>query len=385
MITHKRRRPAWRFAVLISIALLSLNTPTFITFTAAQTTRATLLGTIKDEQGNVVSKAKVIAKNLDTGIPRETTTDMEGRYRLPELPLGRYEISVEREGFRLVVQKGIELTVGREAVIDFKLNVGNVQEKVLVEQDASLVDTNNSALGYLVNTRQIEQLPLNGRDVLQWATLENGVLSTSAITDVQSNVGAGATRLVVNGGRLEYNGFLLDGTETSDAFGYSPGGLGGFFLGVDALREFQVLTSGYSAEFGHAGGAIINAVTKSGTNQIHGTAFEFIRNSSLDSRNFFDLNPRQLPFRRNQFGGSLGGPIIKDRAFLFGSYEGLRRREGVPVLFSVPSPNARMGNLTSGRVTVAPSVLPYLALYPLPNGPISGDTGIFTRNFNEFT
>jgi outer membrane receptor protein involved in Fe transport len=341
------------------------------------------LGVINDEQGNVVTKAKVIATNRETNISRETVTDGDGRYRIPELLPGTYEITVQREGFRLVVQKGIELTVGREATLDFKLNVGNVQEKAIIEQDAGLVDTSSSAMGNLINTRQIEQLPLNGRDVFQLATLGNGVLSTSTTTDTQANLGPGTTRLTVNGGRIDFNAYLLDGTETSDANGYSPGGLGGGFLGVDALREFQVLTSGYSAEFGHGGGAIINAVTKSGTNQLHGTAFEFVRNSSLDARNFFDNNPKQLPFQRNQFGGSLGGPIIKDRAFLFGSYEGLRRREGVPVLFSVPSPNARMGNLTTGQVTVAPSVLPYLALYPMPNGPITGDTGIFTRNFKE--
>src|SRR5262245_6801277 len=385
MITHKRQRAVWRFAVLISIALLSLNTPKFITLTAAQTTKAAILGTVQDEQGNVVSKAKITAKNLDTGIPRDTTTDMEGRYRLSELPLGRYEISVQREGFRLVVQQGIELSVGREAVIDFKLNVGNVTEKVVINQDASLVDTTNSALGNLVNTRQIEQLPLNGRDVLQLATLENGVISTTGTTGLQSDVGPGTTRLAINGGRLEFNAFLLDGTEAADAFGYSPGGLGGGFLGVDALREFQVLTSNYSAEFGHGGGAVINAVTKSGTNMIHGSAFEFLRNRELDSRNFFDRNPNKLPFQRNQFGGSLGGPVIKDRAFLFASFEGLRRRQGVPSIFSVPSQAAKQGNLTSGQVPVAPSVVPYLALYPNPNGPIMGDTGIFTRNFKERT
>jgi len=389
MSIHKRRQPVMLkpFAVLVTIAfaLLSLNTPPLITPTTAQTTKATILGTINDEQGNAVSKARVVARNNDTGIPRETTTDQEGRYRLSELPPGRYEIEVERQGFRLYIQRGVELTVGREAVLDFKLNVGNIQEKVVIEQDASLVDTTTSALGHLVNSRQIEQLPLNGRDVLQLATLENGVISASSISAGQSELGAGTTRLAINGGRIDFNAFLLDGTETADAFGYSPGGLGGGFLGVDALREFQVLTSGYSAEFGHGGGAIINAVTKSGTNQIHGTAFEFLRNSALDARNFFDLNSRKLPFKRNQFGGSLGGPIIKDRAFLFGSYEGLRRREGVPTLFNVPSPNARLGNLTSGRVTVAPSVLPYLALYPLPNGLITGDTGIFRRDFTETT
>jgi hypothetical protein len=384
MTTHKRRRLVWRFAALLTIAftLLSLITYT-ITSAAAQTNKAAILGRITDEQGNALSKAKVVAANLDTGIQREINTDQEGRYRLSELVPGRYEISVERQGFRLYIQRGVELTIGREAVIDFKLNVGNLQEKVIIEQDASLVDTTSSAVGYLVGARQIEQLPLNGRDVFQLATLQNGVISASSTTDAQANLGPGTTRLAINGGRLDFNAFLLDGTETADAFGYSPGGFGGGFLGVEALREFQVLTSSYSAEFGHGGGAIINAVTKSGTNQLHGTAFEFLRNSSLDARNYFDRNPVKLPFQRNQFGASLGGPIVKDHAFLFGSYEGLRRREGVPVIFSVPSSAARMGNLTTGPVTVAPSVIPYLALYPLPNGPITGDTGGYTRNFKE--
>jgi carboxypeptidase family protein/TonB-dependent receptor-like protein len=391
MITDKKRRSTLRFAAMALtcslLANLFLNIPILITHVSAQTTNASVGGYVVDEQGNAVSKAKVSAKNILTNISRAATSDGDGRYLIPQLSPGTYEITVEREGFRLVIQKGVELTVGREAVLNFKLNVGNLQEKVLVEEDAGLVETTNSAVTNLINTRQIEQLPLNGRNVLQLATLGNGVLSASGITDVQSNVGAGTTLLVVNGGRLEYNGYLLDGTETSDAFGYSPGGLGGFFLGVDALREFQVLTSGYSAEYGHAGGAIINAVTKSGTNDIHGTAFEFIRNSSLDARNFFDQNPRQLPFQRNQFGGSLGGPIIKDRAFLFANYEGLRRREGVPVRFNVPTQAAKQGNLTMGQFPVSPLIAPYLALYPNPdpNGLITGDTGIFTRNFKEMT
>jgi carboxypeptidase family protein/TonB-dependent receptor-like protein len=354
-----------------------------ITDLMAQTNKATVQGKVTDEKGDVILDAKITAVNLDTGITRQTVTDREGRYRIVELLPGLYEVSVEREGFRLYIQRGVDLTVGRDAVMDFKLNVGDIQEKVVLEQDASLVETTTSALGHLVNRRQIEQLPLNGRDVLQLAKLENGVIGTSEISFSQSDLGAGLTRLSINGGRIDFNAFLLDGTETSDAFGYSPGGLGGGFLGVDALREVQVLTSGYSAEFGHGGGAIINAVTKSGSNQIHGTAFEFLRNSALDARNFFD-GPKQA-FQRNQFGGSLGAPIIKDRAFIFGNYEGLRRRQGVPNLYTVPSPNARMGILTSGNVTVAPSVLPYLALYPMANGLITGDTGIYVRNLKEMT
>jgi hypothetical protein len=364
--------------------LSSLIIPDLITPTAGQTTRAAVRGTVTDERGDLILQAMVTATNLDTGITRQTTTGQRGLYRIPELLPGIYEIAVERQGFQLYIQRGVELTVGREVALNFKLNVGNIHEKLVLEQDASLVETTTSALGRLVNRKQIEQLPLNGRDVLQLATLENGVLSTSSISVGQADLGPGTTRLAINGGRINFNSFMLDGTETADAFGNSPGGLGGGFLGVDALREFQVLTSGYSAEYGHAGGAVINAVTKSGTNQIHGTAFEFLRNSVLDARNFFDMSSK-LPFRRNQFGGSLGGPLIKDRAFLFGNYEGLRRREGVPTLYNVPSPDARQGNLTSGPVTIAPSVVPYLNLYPLPNGVITGDTGVYQRDFNEVT
>ncbi|HKQ76832.1 MAG TPA: TonB-dependent receptor [Blastocatellia bacterium] len=403
MSTHKRQLPVMRSAVLITIAftlLLSLNIRPSITSAITQTTRATISGRITDEKDSAVPKARVIARNLDTDIKRETTTDEEGRFRISELPVGKYEVEVERQGFRPVAQRGIDLTVGREAVIDFTLNVGDVKEKVTVEGDVSQVERTTSALGYLVNRRQIELLPLNGRDVLQLATLQSGVTSASSLTIGQSDVGAGATRLSINGGRIDFNAFYLDGTETADAFGYSPGGLGGGFLGVDALREFQVLTSSYSAEYGHGGGAIINAVTKSGTNDIHGSAFEFHRNSALDARNFFDRNLKQLPFRRNQFGGSVGGPVIKDRVFFLLNYEGLRRREGVPSFFNVPSPDARAGFLVDPinnpganpndrsrkrQITIAPAIAPYLALYPVPNGAIQGDTGVFVRNFNEAT
>jgi hypothetical protein len=222
-------------------------------------------------------------------------------------------------------------------------------------------------------------------------------VSTASIGDTQENVGPGTTRLIVNGARLDANIYYLDGTDTADAFANSPGGLGGGFLGVDALREFQVLTSNYSAEYGVGGGAIVNAITKSGSNQFHGTAFEFLRNSALDARNFF--NAQKLSFKRNQFGGSLGGPVIKDRTFFFFNYEALRRREGTSSIFFVPSPDARQGLLVNPdipgadpndttlkrQISIAPSVLPYLALYPMPNGAISGDTGVFRRDVDEST
>ncbi|MCS6805240.1 MAG: TonB-dependent receptor [Acidobacteriota bacterium] len=370
-----------RLAVIVVVISMPMASSTTVAF--AQSTKATVSGTVTDQGGAVVVNVRISATNKGTGISRETNTDEAGRYRLAELSPGLYEIKAERDGFKQEVRSGIELTVGREAVVDFSLAVGSIQETVLVQGDAPLLETTNSAVRWLVNERQIEQLPLNGRDVYQLATLQNGVISTSTITFGQDEVGPGATRLSVNGGRLDFNTYYLDGTETVDAFGYSPGGLSGGFLGVDALREFEVLTSNYSAEFGQGGGAIINAVTKSGGNDLHGTAFIFHRNSALDARNFF--NAQKLPFKRNQFGGSLGGPIVKDRTFFFGSFEGLRRGEGTSTIFNVPSPAARMGNLTTGQVMVHPNVLPYLALYPMPNGPISGDTGIFRKDFNEVT
>ncbi len=394
MTTYERRRPVWQSAVSATIALtlLLLSGFTLITSTTAQTTKATVLGRVTDEQGNAVTKARIIAKNMDTGVRREATTNQDGRFRISELPLGKYEVQVEREGFRLAVKRGMELTVGKEAVVDFMLNVGDVKETVVIEEDVPLVDSNSSAAAYLLNRRQVEALPLNGRDALQLGALQPGVVSARSNTVTQESAGPATTRLVVNGARLNSNVYYFDGTDVGDAFGNSPGGLGGGFLGVDALREFEVLTSNYQAEFGVGGGAIINAISKSGSNEFHGTGFEFLRNSALDARNFF--NAQKLPFRRNQFGGSVGGPVAKDRTFFFFNYEGLRRREGVSNIFFVPSPDARQGLLVDPtrpgadpndptmkrRISIATGVLPYLALYPMPNGAISGDTGIFRRD-----
>jgi hypothetical protein len=223
MATCKRFRIVARLALAAALALPLLS---FVAPAAGQTTRATVLGTVTDERGSVIPNAKVTAKNLDTDIARDTVTDEAGRYRIPELSVGRYEVAVESKGFRPKAQRGIELTVGREAVVDFALSVGDVQEKVVIEGDATLVETTTSAVGFLVNRKQIEELPLNGRDVLQLATLHNGVVSTTAITGSQEENGPGTTRLSVNGARIDFNSFFLDGTETSDAFGNSPGGLG---------------------------------------------------------------------------------------------------------------------------------------------------------------
>lgn len=378
MTTRSMHKIVAGLAVITVLVLSQFS----LTVTLAQTTRATISGTVTDEKGALVPNARVTVKNIAKNISRETTSDGDGVFRVRELEPGDYEVKVEAQGFATETRTGIGLTLGHEAVIDFSLKAGAVQGEVTV-QNAPLIETTTSALSYLVDRKQIEELPLNGRDVLQLATLNNGIVSTASNTDAQSEVGAGTTRLSSNGGRLDFNAFIVDGVETSDAFGNSPGGLGGGFLGVDALREFQVLTSNYSAEYGQGGGAIFTAITKSGTNDFHGTVFEFIRNSALDARNFF--NAQKLPFQRNQFGGALGGPIRKDRTFFFFNYEGLRRREGTSTIFNVPSPAARTGNLTTGQVTINPAIQPFLALFPLPNGPISGDTGVFRRDFKEST
>ncbi|HLE64339.1 MAG TPA: TonB-dependent receptor, partial [Pyrinomonadaceae bacterium] len=374
------------FAFLILLLFVVFPAPTY-----AQTTTGTILGTVTDEQGAVVAGATITIKNVETGVTRTITTDDGGRYRVPSLPLGQYEVNIERQGFTTELRSGIELTVGREAVVDFSLKVGNVQETVKVSGEAPLVQTTNGALEGLVDERTVRELPLNGRDVFQLTTLQVGVTNTAGITGQFGagaiDVGPGTTKIAVNGARITANLFLLDGTMVNDALNNTPGAVSGGFMGVDMLREFQILTSSYNSEYGSAGGAIINSVTKGGTNDFHGTAYEFLRNDNLDARNFFDrcsttnLNCKaggRPEFRRNQYGGSVGGPIITNKTFFFGGYEGLRDSTGVSRRFAVPK--------LSARARAAPSVQPYVNLYPLPNGEDLGpDTANYIRAGNDKT
>ncbi|MGH9900812.1 MAG: carboxypeptidase-like regulatory domain-containing protein, partial [Pyrinomonadaceae bacterium] len=216
---------AWLSLIVALVSCQSALMPRAI----AQTTKATILGTVTDEKGAAIPAATVTATNVETNISRQVVSDDSGLYRIPELAPGMYEVKIEHEGFVPEVRRGIDLSVGREAVIDATLKVGTVAAEVIV-RDAPLIETTSSAVAFLVNRKQIEELPLNGRDVLQLATLQNGVVSTTSNTDAQAEVGAGTTRLSVNGARLDFNAYFLDGTETSDAFGNSPGGLGGGFL-----------------------------------------------------------------------------------------------------------------------------------------------------------
>jgi Carboxypeptidase regulatory-like domain/TonB-dependent Receptor Plug Domain len=347
-------------------------------YLCAQTVTGTILGTVQDQQGAVVPNVPVSARNLETGAVRSGTTDDLGRYRISSIPAGSYALDASAPGFKTEIRSSVTVTVGADVRVDFSLTVGAVGEKVVVSEEAPQVDTSNSAMGGLVNETVVRELPLNGRDWLQLATLQPGtniVASQSQDDTARSSRGNGLA-ISISGGRPTDNAFRIDGLIVNDYSNSSPGSALHVNLGVDAIREFSVLSNTYSAEYGRGSGGVINAITKSGTNEFHGSAFYFIRNSALDARNFFDT--QIPPFRRNQFGGSGGGPIKKDKTFFFANYEGLREFKSLSFNSRTLSPNARDGRLADGTtVTVDPRVKPYLALYPLPNGAITGDTGFY--------
>jgi outer membrane receptor protein involved in Fe transport len=355
------------FAALIGV--VSLGTSSL----EAQLTTATISGTVTDASGGVIPGASVSVLQVETGSVRTTVSDDEGRYRVPLLQPGAYEVSAELVGFQTAVRSGITLAVGGRAVIDLSLNVGAISERVIVEGEAALVETTTSAISGLVDDKKIRDLPLNGRSFEQLALLQTGVsIFHSANTD--STVGTG-TKFSVAGSRPAHNNFMLDGISINDSASSTPGSASGSNLGVEGIREFKVLTSSYSAAYGRNSGATINIVTKSGTNQLHGSVFYFHRNSALDARNFFDIDPINFTersdaaeFKRNQFGFSLGGPIVEDKTFIFGTYEGLRERLGLPNVGIVITEDARNGILPTGNVTVADSVKPFFPFIPLPNG-----------------
>jgi hypothetical protein len=368
---------------IIFLLLALLSTRTLL----AQATTGTILGVVSDTSGAVVPGVSVTITNVDTGFERIAVADEAGRYNAPSLPLGEYQVNAKKEGFQTEIRKGITLTVGREAVVNLALRVGEARQQVVVSGDAALVDTTDATLGSLVDNEQIRDLPLNGRGFEQLALFQPGVLATgvSSFSPLQG----GGQQKVIDGGRPEQNLFLLDGTDINDMFGKGTGDAAGVTLGVDAIQEYKVLTNGYSAEYGRAAAGVIVAVTKSGTNQFHGTAFEFLRNSDLDSRNFFD-GKAPPAFKRNQFGGTVGGPIKKDKLFFLGSFEALRQRLGTTVIDTVPDALAHQGMIPVGgkltNIGISPVTAPYMALLPLPNGRDNGDgTGQLSQVVNTPT
>ena len=352
----------------------------------ASASTAAIMGTVTDPSGGVVPGASVTATNTDTQIAQTGTTDKDGRYAIRFLPPGPYTLNAEAKNFKTQALSGIVLTVGQQAVINISLQVGQRVEVVKVSGEAPLLDTVSSQTSYLVSAETMRDLPLNGRDFLQLATLQPGVANISGISG-NSEVTTGGTAGNTNGGKFSVNGlpskavtYLIDGSDVSDPFGLIPtlGGVSGAALGVEGIKEFRIITNNYSAEYGRHAGGVVEAITQSGTNSVHGSVFDFLRNSALDAKNFFDDPTKHIPgFRRNQFGGDVGAPIIRDKTFFFADYEGVRELLGVTQDFVSPDAAARMGNLPRGPVMVDPRIVPFLALYPLPNGVDLGDgTGI---------
>jgi len=346
----------------------------------AQVAGATLSGEITDPSGASIANATVSIKNVGTGEAREVQSNGDGFYSAPNLLPGAYEISASAEGFSKVVQKGITLTVGAQQSLSLSLKPGKVTEVINVTDTPPDVQTTTTAVSSTVDSRTVRELPLNGRDWTSLATLEPGVASipnqaTASFNANKGNRGFG-NQLTDSGHRPNENSYRLNGVSINDYTNAAPGGATGLNLGVDAIQEFSVITTGYTAEYGRTSGAVINAITKSGTNQIHGTGFFFDRDSVFDARNYFD-GPTIAPFRRIQFGGSAGGPIIKDRTFIFGSYEGFRQSQEASGTIHVPD--------AAQRATAVPAIQPYLALWPLAPAGAPDVAGIQTFNANVAT
>jgi hypothetical protein len=366
-----------RFSVIVtSIALLLVP---YAGTMEAQVGGGAISGTVTDSSGGVVPGAKVTIVNMRTSAERQTSANTEGFYNAPNLGTGEYSVSATAEGFRKAVRSGVELPVGGAIVADLELSPGAVGDTVEVTAEEPGVEAASSTLNYEVNSTTVRELPLNGRDWTSLALLQPGVgavdQSALAVSNQRANRGLGS-QLSIGGNRPQQNNYRLDGITINDYSNGGPGSILGVVLGVEAVQEFSVVTSNAPANYGRMGGGVVNAVTRSGTNQLHGSLYEFLRNSDLDARNFFDA--ATIPaFRRNQFGADTGAPIRHNKTFIFGDYEGIRQSLGTTQVNTVPSAAARTGNLVSGPVTVDQRVAPFLALYPLPNGPVSGDTGVF--------
>ena len=348
---------------------------------ASAQTAATISGTVEDSGRSVLPGVTVTVRNVDTSLVRTVATGPEGRYVIPGLPPGVYDLRAELASFKPHVRPGLRLSVAQAMIVNITLEVGGLSEAVTVTGDTPLVNTSSAELSYLVGADAIDALPLNGRNYTDLALLQPGVLAFPH-RDGGSVVAHGLA-MSVNGQDPRSNVYLLDGTVQNDFTNGPAGSAAGTALGTETVREFRVESNAYSAEFGRNSGGQINVLTKSGANTLDGAVFEYHRNDALDSRNYFDVG-EQPDFHRNQFGGTLGGPIARDRTFFFLGYEALIERLGKTVSTVVPDDNARNGLLPSGQVPVNPAVAPYLAEYPRANGPLLGQgLATYTFPFNQ--
>ncbi|HEY4379816.1 MAG TPA: TonB-dependent receptor [Acidobacteriaceae bacterium] len=344
---------------------------------SAQVVGGTISGTISDASGAAVPNAHVLVHNDETGNERRLSTGPDGRYSAPSIPVGIYTVTAGADGFDDHALSGIALSVGQSQIISLSLAITGVAQNVTVKDAPPVVNLSTQQTTGLIDSREIKELPLNGRSYDQLITLNPATVNYTAqrsgsVGTSNSSVG---NMFAVSGRRPQDNLYLLNGVEYTGAslINVTPGGTSGQLLGVEAVREFNVITDTYSAAYGKRQGAQVSIVTASGTNHLHGSAYEFLRNSFFDARNYFD--PARIPeFQRNNFGASLGGPIRKDKLFVFANYEGYRQNLGVTDVTLVPDNNARNGLVPNANgvltpVALGPGVAGLLNLWPVQNGP----------------
>jgi carboxypeptidase family protein/TonB-dependent receptor-like protein len=382
-----RMIPACTLPVCLLLVFVLLTAVTM----PAQTFRGTILGTVTDASGAVVAGAKVSAKNAGTGLERTTETTADGSYSLPELPIGTYTVTVTQSGFQTFVASGVTVDVATERRVDAAMKPGEVSVKMEVSADQlPLVETTTNDLGGVLTSQTVENMPVNGRDYTKLIFLNPGVAgSPDQITDSPGSFG----EFSMNGARGRSNNYLLDGTDMNDGYRNDPAineagvfGTPATILPIDAVSEVNVI-SNFQPEYGRNSGAIVNIVTKSGTNSLHGSAGEYFRNSALDARNYFNFAGQpKAPFHNNQYGASLGGPIVKDKTFFFFDYEGQREPVGVVTIANVPN----TGSGPNGQLTPADSTNPVIQAllarnpWPAPNLP-SGQASVVSPSFNNLT
>jgi hypothetical protein len=353
----------------------------------AQVAGGIISGTVTDNTGAAIPQAQISITNRATDVTRQVVANGDGFYSAPNLQPGEYQVKASAAGFETQLTN-LTLTVGAELVLNLAMRVGTISEKVEVNGAPPSIELGSSALTDVVDAEAVRELPLNGRSWTDLALLQPGVAAVETQISFTGGAGRGnrgfGAQMSISGGRPQQNNYRLDGISINDYANGGPGSVLGTNLGVDAIQEFSVSSSNYSAEYGKTSGGVVNATTRSGSNQFHGDAYEFLRNSALDARNFFD-GKTIPPFKRNQFGAAAGGPIIKDRTFIFGDYEGIRQSLGTTNDIVVPSDNAWKGIICTFSTTtnqrtcpatpiaVDPAALKYKSLYPSPNGTISPD------------
>src|SRR3989441_1875640 len=370
--TYPRKTPA-RLNRLLCLVMVVLLVPMLA---QAQSYRGSIRGKVVDPSGSLIAGARVTAKNDATGLVRDTLTGADGAYVLAELPAGLYVVMAESAGLSPVAQN-IVVNVGSDARADLDLNrVEKRVARITVTEAAPLVETTRDVLGEVVDQNLVTELPLNGRDFGKLVALVPGVtVEPSGVAGTQFGFG----QFNINGNRDRSNNYALDGTDNNDPYFNNSAlnqvgitGAPASLLPIDAIQEFN-LQSQFGAEYGRNTGSVVNILTRSGTNRLHGSAFGFFRNSALDARNYFNIEPRKTSFQNSQFGGSLGGPIVKDKTFFFGAYEGQRERVGSDFVLNVPTPGqiatAQQYALASGLPAINPALDKILSFYPLSNTP----------------